>query len=349
MADPRLPQQVILDVVYFCDIPTLKCLRLAHRSIRDLIDTYQISIHSNALERYFTKEEVDLFQLLHGSHPPILALFVLEYRVKTAKWLAAVGQENYDEVRDLCHRRQYGSIGANESDGDTLRGYITIGWSILWRLADIARKAVHEITETNVSESKKFISSMTRGLHFIQKLETAIKQQQLEYIRSFPCGGHDELTGYHLMHATIASVFSDRVFDDPRGKTSNWRTGNEFGFHNSWLNWLVLREGPCFFARAWGSKKGNAECLKHIVTEWSNRSNEQILIEQAAAVEVDRNLFERYMKLPDHVDLFWELVGPWKPGREIERVFTDITFHLGRRLPADVIRSIEYSYSDYSS
>ena len=51
MADPRLPQQAILDVVYFCDIPTLKCLRLAHRSIRDLIDTYQISIHSNTLDR----------------------------------------------------------------------------------------------------------------------------------------------------------------------------------------------------------------------------------------------------------------------------------------------------------
>ena len=120
------------------------------------------------------------------------------------------------------------------------------GGAIFWRLADIARKVVYEMTETNVSESKKAISLLTRGLRFVQllnvskskkfispltrglglrsvqKLETTIQQQQLEYISSFPGPGRCELTSYYFMHLTISSAFADRVFDDPRGKASKW-------------------------------------------------------------------------------------------------------------------------------
>lgn len=155
--------------------------------------------------------------------------------------LAAVGVENYEEDQNLCHKRQFGNISANESHGDPLRHCITIGWSFLWRLGDIAWKVVREMTENNVSGPKKSISSMTRGFHSVQKLEAMIKRQHLECISNPLYCGHRELHGYHMMHGIISSTFADRVFDDPRGKTSNWRTGNEFSSQNSWLNWLVLR------------------------------------------------------------------------------------------------------------
>jgi hypothetical protein len=175
-----------------------------------------------ALDRLFTKEEIDVFQILHGSHPPVLALFFLEYRVRMAKWLTAAGLENHEEDRNSSNQRQWGNIGANESREDEVRNYITVGWGVFWRLADIARKVVYEMTETNVSESKKAISPLTRGLRFVQKLESTIQQQQLEYISSFPGPGRCELTSYYFMHLTISSAFADRVFDDPRGKASKW-------------------------------------------------------------------------------------------------------------------------------
>lgn len=266
-----------------------------------------------------------------------------------AKWLTAAGLENHEEDRNLSNQRQWGNIGANESREDEVRNYITVGWGVFWRLSDIARKLVYEMTETNVSESNKkaispltrglrsvqllnvsksnkFISPLTRGLGLrsVQMLETTIQQQQLEYITSFPGPGHCELTSYYFMHLTISSAFADRVFDNPRGKASKWRTGNEYMARNSWLNWLVLREGPDFFARAWGSKEGNEECLRHIRTEWSKRSNEQLLIEHAAAKEVEDSLVHSYVALFHHNRQYWELIGWAKPEREIERVFSDV-------------------------
>jgi hypothetical protein len=131
MAGPQLPQHTVLDIIYFCGVPTLKCLRLAHRSICDLIDTYQISISLNALDLFFEKEEVDIFRLLYRSHPPILALFFLEYRVRTAKWLVAIAHEYHEEDSHMCHPNSYGNIGANESQGDPVRGYTTVSCSVL--------------------------------------------------------------------------------------------------------------------------------------------------------------------------------------------------------------------------
>jgi hypothetical protein len=131
MANPPLPQAVILDIVHFCDIPTLKSLRLAQRLVHNLIDTYQMSIYSNASECSFEKEEIDSFQLLDGLQPAILRLFALEYRVRTAKWLAGVGMENLQEDEMLCHPGIQGNIGYSEVQGDSARGYVTIGLSIL--------------------------------------------------------------------------------------------------------------------------------------------------------------------------------------------------------------------------
>ena len=347
MTDPQLPQQLILDIVYFCDVSTLKSLRLAHRSLRDLLDTYQISICSNAKARLFQTEEIDCFQLLDGSCPALLALFALEYRVRTAKWLAAVGLENNQEDEDLYRPGLYGNVGANEVQGDPIRSYITVGWGVLWRLADIARNVVSEMTDINVLKSRTQISSLTRGYRFVRKLETKIKEMQLEYIHTLPFRGRESY-GYFLMHGVSSRTFADRVFDDPRGKASDWRTGNEYTIGNSWLNWLVLREGPRLFIRAWGSKEGNEECSRLITTEWSKRLKEQLSIEHAAAKDVEESLL-RSSNATNEALRRCALVDWVRSGREIERVFPDVTFHLGRRLPRDVIRSIEREYSDYSS
>lgn len=136
------------------------------------------------------------------------------------------------------------------------------------------------------------------------------------------------------------------MFDDPRGKNSDWRTGNEFGLGGWWVNWLVMREGPKFFAKAWTSRQGNEECVKLITSEWSKRSKEQVLIERTSATEVYAPVLTIGR---NNGNLYRDLMDWAKGGREIERAHPDVFFHLGRRLPYDVIRSIEQDYSDYSS
>jgi hypothetical protein len=343
----RLPEQIILDIVFSCDVATLKSLRLAHRLIRDLVDTYQNSICLNASKILFDSEEMDVFQPLDKSHSTLLTLFALEYRVRTAQWLAAVAVENIQEDEDLCHVESYGNIGAKEPRGDPVRAYVAVGFGVLWRLRDIAQKVVEETITVDVSDSRKRLYSSTRGLSWVQRLEMTIKAQQLEYVCRLPFRGRESY-GYYLMHGMVAGTFADRVFDDPRGRNSDWRTGNEFAIGNSWLNWLILREGPGFFARAWASKEGNKECLKLIVTEWSKRSKEQLLVEHAAAKEVKESLL-RSSNATHEMTRYIDLLGWARSGRQIERIFTRVNFYLGRLLPQDLIKSIEEEYTDDSS
>jgi hypothetical protein len=64
------------------------------------------------------------------------------------------------------------------------------------------------------------------------------------------------------MHGMVAGTFANRVFDDPRGRNSDWCTGNEFTIENSWLNWVILREGPGFFCKSLGEQGRKQRMLK---------------------------------------------------------------------------------------
>lgn len=76
------------------------------------------------------------------------------------------------------------------------------------------------------------------------------------------------------------------------------------------------------------------------------RPKEQVLIERTSAAEVHEHVWKIGR---GNAILYLDLMGWAKGGREIERAHPDIIYHLGRRLPHDVIRSIEQDYSDYSS
>ncbi|PSS10958.1 hypothetical protein M430DRAFT_61324 [Amorphotheca resinae ATCC 22711] len=298
----RVSQELILNIIYFCDLPTIKHLRLANRSIRDLIDTYQISICGVITKRLFDEKEIESFRLLDANVPAYQSLLALDYRVRTAKWLTGVALENFQEDPIPTG---FGNVEAGDPRGDPLREYVNTGWMVLWRLSDIARRVVCEMIGKNKTNFNHPISSWTRGSPLVRKLEASVQKQQLEYVNSL---SFFEAFAYHMMHVYVSGAFHDRVFDDPRGRNSDWRTGNEFGINNSWLNWLVFREGPSFFRRAWATREGNAECLKLIITEWSKRSKQQVLIEHAAAKEVEERLLQ-VGKVLENGDLFLLKVG----------------------------------------
>jgi hypothetical protein len=342
MSGLPLPSQTLLDIISFCDVSTLKSLRFTQKAMRELIDTYGHSISIDIKLHSFTADEVASFQLEDGFDSELQSLFILDYRVRTTRWLTDVALENLQEDLDSGG---FGNIGTNEAQGDSIRGRVDSGWSILWRLSDIARQVVFKMTGLNPRDVPRRISSLTRGMPLVRELETAVKSEQTKYISAL---SFTEIYNYYLLHSYLAAVFRDRVFDDPRGESSDWRTGNEFGIGNSWLNWLVLREGPNFFAKAWGSKEGNKECVTLITSEWSMRPKEQVLIERNTAKEVHEHVLETG-KPHENVIMYNDLMGWAQGGREIERAYPDVFYHLGRRLPHAVVRSIERDDSDYSS
>src|SRR4051812_14729586 len=94
MSELPLPSQILLDIISFCDVSTLKELRLTQKAICDLMDTYGHSIATNA-KLSFTADDVASFQLEDGSHPELQSLFLLDYRVRTNRWLTDVALEIY--------------------------------------------------------------------------------------------------------------------------------------------------------------------------------------------------------------------------------------------------------------
>lgn len=157
---------------------------------------------------------MDHFELIDGPQTPILELFVLEYRIRKARWLSAVGLENFQEDEPTIHSGTWGNVGVNEPQGDPVRYYAVAGWGVLWRLADIARRAVHKAMKTSHGSNMP-LSSLTRGAGSFGSIEAAIKEQQLEYINSLPYGSRAAY-GHSIVHSMILHVFCDRVFDDPR-------------------------------------------------------------------------------------------------------------------------------------
>jgi hypothetical protein len=345
MADLRLLDTTILDIVCFCDVLTLKNLRLSGSSMRELVNTYQVSICSRITNHIFSSDEIRSFGpfIREADSTPLRILFALDYRVEAAKWLAAVGAEYAREEEDP-DRLPYRNYGANDPQGDHIRSMLMDGWSVIWHLSDIAHKVVSEQLGNSPPLLKKRISVLTRGLTSAQKIEYAIQQGQLAYAQTI---SWQEQLGYHLTTLYLRNVFADRVFGDPQGKTSpNWRTGNSFGERDSWLKWLVLREGPWFFVRAWSSREGNRECLGLIQAEWAKRSRKQILLEKYSTREVN-SVLESVHKIPR--EKLWDLMEGVENDHRTNRVFEDVHFFLGRRLPKDIISSIEKEYSDYSS
>lgn len=270
--------------------------------------------------------------------------------------------ENNQEEGKFRQTGAYGNVGAHEAQGDPIRSYVIVGWSVLWRLSDIARGVVFENMGAEDFGAKRHVSSMTRGHGHFQALETRILDRQLKYISSLPHGDF-ECYGYFLVHHIISAVFADRMIDTSRRKGSRrgqWSqghgfccfggvketrkllseglTGERYGMRDSWLNWLVLREGPGFFARVWRSEEGNTECSRLITAEWRQRSKQQISIEQSAAKKIEKSLLDssgtnylRYAVLMDGA----------RTGRAIERVFPHVKFYLGRRLPEGIIRDMD--------
>ena len=87
MINHQLPNPVMLEVIRFCNVSTLKSLRRAHSTFYNLISTYEHSTCTAITGLFYTEDEVRYFKPSYSLSGPLQTLFALDYRLQTAKWL----------------------------------------------------------------------------------------------------------------------------------------------------------------------------------------------------------------------------------------------------------------------
>jgi hypothetical protein len=290
MSAAVLANELLLHIIQFCDVPTLKCFYTANRTVRNLIESHQQYISSKIIGRSLVTDEAAAFRPLHYlGLDPLRSLFVTEHRIRTARRLSFVTFKKYqNEVKD---RRDiaYGIIDADEDKEDHIRDCLFVGWIILWRLADIASSVIGEELGWNNLKSGG-VSTLTRNMDIgrIQSIEKSVRDRQLSYLDTL---SNYQARCYSFMHRCVATLFKDRVFNGTSHRSPDRLVGNEYYSLASWLNWFILREGPSFIMKMWSTEAGNEECSDSIVTEWSSRSIEQSSFEYDMAYEVGESLW----------------------------------------------------------
>ncbi|OCK74902.1 hypothetical protein K432DRAFT_409475 [Lepidopterella palustris CBS 459.81] len=315
MARIQVPETIILDIVQASGVSTLKALRLTCRSFYNLIEAYGSSIRASILQRLYSDIVAKHFSLQNSQDRPIKALLALDRRVKAAEWIAAVTLEN-----------------RNPDDDSNGPGNIGIG--ILWRISDIAQKLVREELQFDSLPPGDRISTVTRGYPNLKELESQILDQQIAYIHSLT---EEDMTPLDFaLTCCVSALYSQRAFEfGPDGRVK-WLDDLDLENRENWTMWLVLREGPHFISHAWKSAAGNEEYTNFIVAELVRRPEEQFLIEQAAARRLANERWRNRANSPPSSprgllddDIYDELLGWARGGREIERSFAKVQQCLG--------------------
>ncbi|KAL8829018.1 MAG: hypothetical protein Q9191_002261 [Dirinaria sp. TL-2023a] len=267
MEHSRLPISVLLQVVQFNDVPTIQSFRLASKAIYELINTYQTSIFNIVLQRCYDEVDVHHYASPYRCKPTIRLLLQVHHRIQITEWLAGVAVEQHDGVQHL--NRGYltdsENISALDPRGDAIRARVQVGWSVFWRLTDIAKM---------IKGEREHLSEINDS-HIRTNIDESIHQARKKYLKGLP---FRELIDYMLMKMVMESAFCDIILEDPKflKKRKFFMEHDEADmgdgsdeFHRigkHWLEWLFLDEGPLFIQQVWSSLEGNRN-VRHIISE----------------------------------------------------------------------------------
>ena len=278
MEQLRLPTSVLLQVIQVSDVPTIQNFRLSSKAFCDLINTYQTSICNAILRRNYDEVDIHRYRPLYCSKPSMRLLLQLHNRMQIVKWLAGVAVEHHDNGHS--GRRsptESQNISAQDPRGDAIRARVQVGWSVLWRLADITRMAK--------DENPRRIN----GSHLARNIDESIHQARMKYLKDLP---FQERTDYLIMKLYLNPAFYDLDLED----REFFKRGDEedpgdyedelsiIGKH--WLAWIYLDKGPLFIHQAWSSVEGNRNCSQIIFEQWQHRTHDQLRFRHRAAQEL---------------------------------------------------------------
>ena len=318
----RLPASVLLQVVQSSDVTTIQHFRLASKALYDLINTYQTSVCDSILKQHCEELDIHRYGPLCCSKPSIRLLLQVHNRIQITKWLAGVAVEHHDDGhpdrRSPTHSQ---NISSQDPRGDAIRARVQIGWSVLWRLADIARMVKTDENPNKVVEDS----------HVARSIDESIHQARMKFLEDLP---FEERTDYLIMKLYLNPAFyeldlDDREFFKPGDEEDPGDYEDELNIIGKhWLAWIYLEKGPLFIQKAWSGVDGNKSCFRIISEQWHTRTHEQLRFRHRAAEELSMVLRsgDEDEELDDAGTLF--------------RALTD--FEDDPRLPVDVFRDIPY-------
>jgi hypothetical protein len=232
----------------------------------------------------------------------------------------------------MSQTRETINMRADVDPGENFKTHLFVGWAILWRLSDSAQSVLVDELNLNAADIN-CVSSLTLGLdtETLKSLEAFIRNRQVAYISTL--SNHGLICKIVLYKCFFSRTFSDRIFSRLHylGK-------------DCWLSWLVLREGPSYFIKAWSTAAGNEECSRYTTREWSGRTREQIRIENAAGKFVSYKLFSAF-DWPKCGMLPWTLLNSIKRKGFTQQVPDNLYFYLCLGVPEDSMLRIEEDYS----
>lgn len=290
--DPQLssspllrPPTILLDVIKSCDLSTLLSLRLASRAIHHLIARYESSI-ALAVARRIGQDCPRLLQASVEERPSIKWLFSI-----VARRLATVA---VDRARCI---RAWG-ISAADPLGDILRERVTHGWRVLWRLSDVARQ-VARLSDSSLAVGSTGLRRFflprwtTSSEDMVMARETEILRLRRRLIRDLT---PQDVVDYGLMHGFMSHAWStvDFGFGTLADLGPPRKGGALVWAKSSWINWLILRDGPLLFDELWANfDDQRTDRIERVRREWEARSAQQVQIEKQSARHVHLDLDAR--------------------------------------------------------
>ncbi|KAL8829971.1 MAG: hypothetical protein Q9191_001696 [Dirinaria sp. TL-2023a] len=280
MDQMRLSGTILLQVMQYSDVPTIQNLRLTSRVLYDLINTYETTVCSTVLKRCYDDLELHQYRPLYCSKASIRSLIQLHNRVKVVRWLAGVAVEHHDDrlPGESYPKKRSENISAQDPRGDLIRARVEVGWSLLWRLADIAKMVKADNQHVGLD-----------NVHQQQKLDALVHKHRLNFVKDLP---FRERMEFMIMLNFLVPAFwglklHDRNYFKPGDEEDPGDYEDELDLHGRhWLAWIWLEKGPLFFQNAWASQEGNEKCLLFIEHQWRSRTDEELRFRYKAVDEL---------------------------------------------------------------
>lgn len=275
MALKQLPDPILLCIVFESGIATLKHLRLVCHNFNALIQAYGKSIRAKDLDRQYTQEVVDCFDVLWREKNHLTALFVTDGRIQEARWMAAVRLRTVGNI--LRHRAWIHDLYPTY-DIMSMWEYVVMGLGIMWRLHDYATQEICLDFGYDARHAEGYMSDITIDYPQLEKLEKRILRKQIIFVENLTMGHRKSL--YHALGFCVRVLYPTRNTlapksdPDPKpGVIDNWKL--------LWVKWLVLREGPAFIATTWRSEAAQEMHSELIGRAFTNRNRTQMDTEMA--------------------------------------------------------------------
>jgi len=162
-------------------------------------------------------------------------------------------------------------VAPSDPLGDALRQRVANGLFILWHLSDIAH---------SISSSAGYQAEAARR----HKTEKQILRTRLDYVTKNL--HRADVFDFELMYHYVPAWFYNRRIADLDEGRRRW-----VGRKDSWINWLILREGPGLLRDLWVDGD-----TTRIEEEWLVRGEETREIERRMAIEFHMELRKRFPK-----------------------------------------------------